>query len=282
MKYCFRTKEDILETVIILDDVLSSLPFGKQLIQSLSCENFAESGKARLVCQHTPFSRSVQFMTKTVLDDSTKAVSNSEWTMEQTILIFYPASEFQKFISEESSPSMTDVFNKIIGRLPNPILEKFHIYLLKDKANKSSKEEKDFAKLVESKIYDLALEALVMYKVNLDLNRLDKDAAIAKVIKTTKSILELVKDKSTQILAADDDDESYGTWYPKRTGPPVSVNKNKIGLGNLWQRYLMQVSKGEFSVKSVFFYRVFSLFFIFRCQCGTGKGHKRRSWIFVY
>ncbi len=33
-------------------------------------------------------------------------------------------------------------------------------------------------------------------------------------------------------------------WYPRKSGPPVSVNKNKVGLVNLYQRYLMQVSKG--------------------------------------
>ena len=91
------------------------------------------------------------------------------------------------------------------------------------------------------KAQDLAADALVLHQTSLQVESIDKHQIAQKVIRLTKSILELINHRSC--LASEEDTGFYGSWYPKRSGPPISINKNKVGLNNLWQRYLMQVSK---------------------------------------
>ena len=78
----------------------------------------------------------------------------------------------------------------------------------------------------------------VMHGVSI-LHDLKPEVCIESVIRSTKSMLEM------SCNSTDTFEHGDMSWYPKKVGPPVSVSKNEshVGLFQLWQKQMMQISK---------------------------------------
>lgn len=211
------------------------------VVQVLS-ETFAESGKVKCLTEKLDIDNSIQFLTK-------KSDSSTDWRTEKHVLVLYPALSFAQALRSNPSMNAEQLLIEILGQIPNPECDRIHIFLHKQKSRTGSGDsdktlEAELNRLLLDKALELSSEALIMYKTDLNLEPLDDSGATQRALRTTKSILELIQMRSTLPTNNDEDDlSSYGSWYPKKSGPPVSVSKNKIGLHNLWQRYLMQTSK---------------------------------------
>ena len=145
-------------------------------------------------------------------------------------------------------PNLTaeDFLNNVLFRIPDPG-HRIQIHLTKElKSASNAKDDKVFEaemkRIISEKAQDLSAECLVLYNVDLHLDVIDSQRIATLISKATKSVLELLSQRGANETS--DEPSNLGSWYPKKSGPPVSVNKNKIGLTNLWQRYLMQISKG--------------------------------------
>lgn len=231
--------------VLTIEENLASSQVGREIIQSMQMETFAQNGKLKYFIQaSSQTANSIQWLSQ---------VSCSQWKQEKHILILFPLNKLTDIFRTNPKISIENLMINLIGHLPNPQTERHHIHLLKNNKNKSL--EAEMTRSALEKLQDLTAEALVLFQTSINLTPIDNPGACDRVIKSTKSILELVqqrsslpKDGSSSGATGDEDqvsiDGCYGSWYPKKSGPPISVNKNKIGLANLWQRYLMQVSKG--------------------------------------
>lgn len=78
------------------------------------------------------------------------------------------------------------------------------------------------------------------------ISRLTYSFTILQVIRSTKSVLDCLASTSAPSVYSSVDGQI--TWYPsaKKIGPTVAVSKNDshLGLQLLWQKHLMQISKG--------------------------------------
>ena len=142
-----------------------------------------------------------------------------------------------------TKPTAQEMLRELFGNSELEAEQRIQVVLIKDKMKNSSEDkaqELEIKRVLQEKAFDLSVEFLINHNIDLNLEVLKNDAICQKVIKATKSMLELIQHRST---LTDEEEPATGSWYPKKSGPPVTVNKNKVGLTNLWQRYLMQVSK---------------------------------------
>lgn len=234
----------------MIDDRLEAKQLGKEIIATLGQENVATENKVKCIIEELDIPGSVQWMTKKY-DPEDKKLSNNDWRTEQHILVFVPASKILEIL-KNSNIDAENLLSQCLGMTPDPKSDRIRIILTSEKRTANNKAddkvlEAEMKRLTQEKAFNLATECLVEFNTDLILDIHDTKAAIDKVVKSTKSILELIQHRAT-LPTADvnnaDDEDDLGAWYPRKSGPPVSVNKNKVGLTNLWQRYLMQVSKG--------------------------------------
>ena len=231
-----------METIVLIDEPFANSSLGRDIIKSLSGQ-FSNDGKVKCCKKDLEIKNSLQFLTK-AYDKTTRKPLNTEWNVEKFVLFFFPISKLMEKLRLKHNAQ--ELFNDLFaGKVEAD--QRIQVVLIKDKLKNSSTEDKaqelEIRRVLQEKAVDLSVEFLVNYNIDLNLEVLNSEAICQKVIRATTSILKLIEHRGS--LPMNDEDElSYGSWYPKKSGPPVTVNKNKLGLNNLWQRYLMQVSKG--------------------------------------
>ena len=237
-----KSPEELLETVVIIDEVITTKLYGQELLRQLEDDfehaNSSEDFKGRVKCsiERLEIKNSICWLAKPKKDSKP-----DHWQMEKPILVFINASEFVEMFKVQPDLNAEQFLTNVLNKIPDSNLEdRYQIYLIKDKSKSSSNEDKileqEMKRIITKKALDLSAECLVMYKVDLHLEMLDIPKILSLVTKSTKSILKLIDERS--------DSFQNENWYPKKVANPVSVSKNKVGLTNLWQRYLMQVSVG--------------------------------------
>ena len=238
-----KSPEELLETVVIIDEVITTKLYGQELLRQLeddfehgnSTEDF--TGRVKCSIERLDIKNSICWLAKPKKDSKP-----DHWQMEKPMLVFINASEFVKMFKDQPDLNAEQFLTNVLNKIPDSNQEdRYQIYLIKDKSKSSSNEDKileqEMKRIITKKALDLSAECLVMYKVDLHLEILDIPKILSLVTRSTKSILKLIAERS--------DSFQNENWYPKKSGNPVSVNtRNKVGLTNLWQRYLMQVSVG--------------------------------------
>ena len=236
----YRTPEQLLETVVLIDESVTSKNYGKEILQRLQ-EDHSESKRVKCSIERLEIRNSIQWMTKAVIDDEPK------WRTEKIAFVFVEAKDFIDMFRNRPNLNAEDFLHNVLFRIPDSGTHRIQIHLTKEvKPTSNAKDDKVFEaemkRIISEKAQDLSAECLVLHNVDLHLDVIDGQRIATLISKATKSVLELLSQRGANETS--DEPSNLGSWYPKKSGPPVSVNKNKIGLTNLWQRYLMQISKG--------------------------------------
>merc|ERR1719483_28416 len=195
-----------MELIVVVDKAIESMPIGKSIIKSMSKE-FLEDGQVKCLTQNNDIPLSIQWM---------KKVDKDDWQYAEFIFVLFPSSRL----------------NEILGRLPDPSIEKICINIFKDKVvprgGYDVSLEQELKKNLQDKAYDLSAESLMLHQTILNVKEISKDEACNKMINAAKSLLKPPRD--------------LGSWHPKTTKASVLV-EDKVGLKELWQRYLMQMAQ---------------------------------------
>ena len=227
---------------MLIDETLADSALGRDIIKTLS-DGFGKEGKVKCCRQKLDISNTIQFITKEY-DVTAKKLSNTAWKVEKFVLFFFPISQLMDKLRHK--PNAQDLLEELFGDNVDIENQRIQVILIKDKLKSSSDDkaqELEIRRVLQDKAFDLSVEFLINFNIDFNLEVQKNDMICQKVVRTTKSVLELIQHRATLPMNSEEE-SSYGSWYPKKSGPPVTVNKNKVGMSNLWQRYLMQVSKG--------------------------------------
>jgi len=206
----------------VVDERIVSTPIGKSIIKSMSKE-FLENGQVKYLTQKNDIPLSIQWM---------KKVDKDDWQYSEFIFVLFPASRLYEILRMHPHIEVHQLLLQILGRLPDPTIEKICIDIFKDKSVPRTgydvSLEQELKKKRQDKAYDLSAESLMLHQTILNVKEISKDEACNKMITAAKSLLEPPRD--------------LGSWHPKSTKASVLV-EGKVGLKELWQRYLMQMAQ---------------------------------------
>ena len=209
-----------MELIVVVDKKIESTPIGKSIIKSMSKE-FLEEGRVKCLTQNNDIPLSIQWM---------KKVDKDDWQYAEFIFVLFPSSRLYEILRNHPRIEVHDLLTEILGRIPDPSIEKICIDIFKDKSVPRGGDdvflEQAFQKNLQDKAYDLSAESLMLHQTILNVKGISKDDACNKMINAAKSLLEPPRD--------------LGSWHPKTTKASVVV-EDKAGLKELWQRYLMQM-----------------------------------------
>lgn len=211
-----------MELIVVVDKRIESTPIGKSIIKSMSKE-FLEDGRVKCLTQNNDIPRSIQWM---------KKVDKDDWQYAEFIFALFPSSRLYEILRNHPRIEVHNLLVEILGRLPDPSIEKICIDIFKDKSVPRGGDnlilEQELKKNLQDKAYDLSAESLMLHQTILNVKEISKDDACKKMINAAKSLLEPPRD--------------LGSWHPKTTKASVVV-EDKAGLKELWQRYLMQMAQ---------------------------------------
>ena len=243
----------------MIDENFSGKSTGKEILKQLQ-DDYAgkseisvggrkKSFQVKCSIEELEIKNSIHWITK---------VSNSNedvWQTEEIVFVFVGINNFITMFKNMPNLNVQTFLVEVLGKIPNPDIERIQIYLMKETNTKKSTSqfddkvlEAEMKRIIDKKALDLASECLISYGTNLHLDLLDNSKVAGLVSRATKSVLELLehRNSSTYISGFHDDAAGNGSgtsvWYPGKS-ESVSVNKNKVGLTNLWQRYLMEIPK---------------------------------------
>ena len=211
-----------MKLIVVVDKRIESTPIGKSIIKSMSKE-FLEDGRVKCLTQNNDIPLSIQWM---------KKVDKDDWQYTEFIFVFFPSSRLYEILRNHPRIEVHNLLVEILGRLPDPSIEKICIDIFKDKSVPRGGDnlilEQELKKRLQDKAYDLSAESLMLHQTILNVKEISKDDACKKMINAAKSLLEPPRD--------------LGSWHPKTTKASVVV-EDKTGLKELWQRYLMQMAQ---------------------------------------
>jgi len=206
----------------VVDERIVSTPIGKSIIKSMSKE-FLENGQIKYLTQKNDIPLSIQWM---------KKVDKDDWQYSEFIFVLFPASRLYEILRMHPHIEVSELLFQILGRHTDPTIEKICIDIFKDKSVPRTgydvSLEQELKKRRQDKAYDLSAESLMLHQTILNVKEISKDEACNKMITAAKSLLEPPRD--------------LGSWHPKSTKASVLV-EGKVGLKELWQRYLMQMAQ---------------------------------------
>ena len=263
----FRPPEDILQAVVMIDENLSGKAAGKEILKQLQ-DDYA--GKSEI----SVGGRKKSFRVKCSIEELeikssihwiTKISNENVWQTEEIVFVFVGINSFVTMFKNMPNLKVQTFLIEVLGKIPNPDVERIQIYLMKETKKSSQFDDKvleaEMKRIIDRKALELASECLVSYGTNLHLDILDNSKVASLVSRATKSVLELLEHRNSSTYISGFHEEGNGSgasvWYPGKS-ESVSVNKNKVGLTNLWQRYLMEISKNigvekVSSMKKIFF-----------------------------
>ena len=211
-----------MELIVVVDERIVSTPIGKSIIKSMSKE-FLENGQVKYLTQKNDIPLSIQWM---------KKVDKDDWQYAEFIFVLFPSSRLYEILRNHPRIEVHELLLEILGRLPDPSIEKICIDIFKDKSVPRGGDdvslEQELKKKLQDKAYDLSAESLMLHQTILNVKGISKDEACNKMIHAAKSLLEPPRD--------------LGSWHPKTTKASVLV-EDKVGLKELWQRYLTQMAQ---------------------------------------
>ena len=214
-----------MELIVVVDKGIESTPIGKSIIKSMSKE-FLENGQVKCLTQKNDIPLSIQWM---------KKVDKDDWQYAEFIFVLFPSSKLYEFLRNHPHVEVHELLLQILGRLPDPSIEKVCIDIFKDKSVPRGGYdvtdvilEQELKKQLQDKAYNLSAESLMLHQTILNVKEISKDEACNKMINAAKSLLEPPRD--------------LGSWNPKSKKAFVLV-EDKVGLKELWQRYLMQMAQ---------------------------------------
>ena len=108
----------------MVDKRIESTPIGKSIIKSMSKE-FLEDGRVKCLTQNNDIPRSIQWM---------KKVDKDDWQYAEFIFVFFPSSRLYEILRNHPRIEVHNLLAEILGRLPDPSIEKICIDIFKDKS----------------------------------------------------------------------------------------------------------------------------------------------------
>ena len=211
-----------MELIVVVDERIVSTPIGKSIIKSMSKE-FLENGQVKYLTQKNDIPLSIQWM---------KKVDKDDWQYAEFIFVLFPSSRLYEILRNHPRIEVHELLLEILGRIPDPSIEKICIDIFKDKSVPRGGDdvslEQELKKKLQDKAYDLSAESLMLHQTILNVKGISKDEACNKMINAAKSLLKPPRD--------------LGSWHPKTTKASVLV-EDKVGLKELWQRYLTQMAQ---------------------------------------
>ena len=194
----FRTPEELLETVVLIDKTINTTTFGGEILRQMQ-EDFAKSGRVKCSVESLDIKNSIRWIAKSNKDCS---IYNT-CQMEKIVLVLVSANDFIEMFKNQPNLNAERFLINVLKQIPDPDLDTIQIHLIKDKKSTACSEDKileaEMKQIINKKALDMSAECLVMYKTDLHLELLDTSKISALVSRTTKSILELIQNRASAL-----------------------------------------------------------------------------------